>query len=324
MSRFAHIEAQASAIGILEHALESGRVASAYLFEGPSGVGKELAAVALAEALIGADAKVSARVRAGSHPDVQVFRPRDEGKRNIQVTALREQILPVAQFAPFEASAAFLIFPEADVSFPEHPPESANALLKTLEEPRPGVHFILTSERPDRLLPTIRSRCQRLRFGRLPHDVLERILVAREVPEAARGPAIALCDGRADRAIALAEGGAEELLEHALTLDDVCATGGPGALVRVSESLSRGDADLALVLDAFLLFSRDLAAVGLGLPDEALAFRHAADLVRERAGRTPPPRASRRAELVRDALVSLERNGNKQVVLDSLLYAARL
>ena len=52
MSRFAHIEAQASAIGILEHALESGRVASAYLFEGPSGVGKELAAVALAFSII--------------------------------------------------------------------------------------------------------------------------------------------------------------------------------------------------------------------------------------------------------------------------------
>ncbi|MCA9610760.1 MAG: AAA family ATPase, partial [Myxococcales bacterium] len=208
MSRFAEIEAQPAAIAILEHALESGRVASAYLFEGPSGVGKELAAVALAEAVIGADDKTKARIRSGAHPDVQTFRPRDEGKRNIQVTALREQILPVAQFAPFEASAAFLIFPEADVSFPEHPPESANAVLKTLEEPRPGVHFVLTSERPDRLLPTIRSRGQRVRFGRLPADVLDRILAARDVPDEARGPAVALADGRADRAIALAEGGA--------------------------------------------------------------------------------------------------------------------
>ncbi len=324
MSAFARVEAQASALGILEHALASGRVASAYLFEGPSGVGKELAAVALAEAMIGADDKVSARIRGGAHPDVQIFRPRDEGKRNIQVAALREQILPVAQFAPFEASAAFLIFPEADVSFPEHPPESANALLKTLEEPRPGVHFVLTSERPDRLLPTIRSRCQRVRFGRLPAELLERILDARGVPEDARGPAVALADGRADRALALAEGGAELLLEQALALDDACARGGPGELVRASEALARGDDDLALVLDAFLLFSRDLAAAGLGLPDDALAFRHRAALVRERAARTPPARATRRAELVRDALVALERNGNRQVVLDSLLYSARM
>ncbi|MBX3271533.1 MAG: AAA family ATPase [Sandaracinaceae bacterium] len=324
MSRFAHVEAQGSALGILERALEAGRVASAYLFEGPSGVGKELTAIALAEAVLDTDAKASARVRAGAHPDVRIFRPRDEGMRNIQVTALREEILPVAQFAPFEAGAAFLIFPEADVSFPEHPPESANALLKTLEEPRPNVHFVLASERPDRLLPTIRSRCQRVRFGRLPADVLERILAAREVPEEARGPAVALADGRADRAIALAEGGAQALLDHALALDDVCATGSPGALTRAAEALAGTGAELPLVLDAFLVFSRDLAAVGLGLPDGALAFRHRAAIVRERAARTPPARAARRAELIRDALVALERNGNRQIVLDSLLFGARM
>ncbi len=324
MSRFEHIEGQARALGVLEHALTAERVASAYLFEGPSGVGKELTAIALAEALIGADEKASARIQAGAHPDVRVFRPREEGKRNIPVEVLREQILPVAQFAPFEAKAAFLIFPEADVSFPEYPSESANALLKTLEEPRPGVHFVLCSERPDRLLPTIRSRCQRLRFGRLPNDLLERILVDAGIDAQARGPAVALAGGRADRAIALAEGAAEELLELALMLDEACTTGGPGVLVRTAETLARSDAHLPTVLDAFVLFSRDLAAVGLGLPDEALAFRHQAALVRERAARTSPARAARRAELVRDALIALERNGNRQTVLDSLLYSARL
>lgn len=324
MSIFAGIEAQQTALGILERAVAGGRLASAYLFEGPSGVGKERAALALAQHVIGADHKVRERIHAGTHPDVRVFLPRDEGRRNIPVEVLRQQILPVAQFAPFEASAAFLIFPEADISFPEHPAESANAVLKTLEEPRPGVHFVLLSERPDRLLPTIRSRCQRLRFGRLPPDLLERILAERDVPVASRGAAIALADGRADRALSLAEGGAEELLDHALALDDACTTGGPGALVRASESLVRGDSDLATVLDAWLLFSRDLAAAGLGLPDERLAFRHRADLVRARAARTTPARAARRADLVRNALVALERNGNAQVVIDSLLFSARL
>jgi len=324
MSRFQHIQAQSRPLDILQRALDTQRVASAYLFEGPSGVGKELTAVALAEGVIGAEEKVSARIQAGAHPDVRIFRPRDEGKRNIPVEVLREQILPVAQFAPFEAQAAFLVFPEADVSFPEYPSESANALLKTLEEPRPGVHFVLCSERPDRLLPTIRSRCQRLRFSRLPTDLLDRILEERGVQPEERGPAVALADGRADRAIALADGGAAELLEQALVLDEACTKGGPGALVRTAEALARSDAHLPTVLDAFLLFSRDVAAVGLGLSDDALAFRHRADVVRERAARTSPAKASRRADLVRDALVALERNGNPQTVLDSLLYSARL
>jgi len=324
VSRFAHVRAQDAAVSILEHAIDQGRVASSYLFEGPGGVGKELCAVALAEAVIGTDAAASSRIRSGAHPDVRVFLPRDSGMGNIKVETLREQILPVAQFAPFEAKAAFLIFPQADVSFPEHPPESANALLKTLEEPRPGVHFILCSERPDRLLPTIRSRCQRLRFGRLPAETVDSILADRGVDEATRGPAVALADGRADRAIALAEGGAEELLDHALELDEACTTGNPGSLVRTSEALARGDADLVTVLEAFVLFSRDLAAAALGLPDEDLAFRHRADVVRERAARISPASASGRAELVRDALVALERNANRQTVLDSLLYNARM
>ena len=186
------------------------------------------------------------------------------------------------------------------------------------------MHFFLLSERPDRLLPTIRSRCQRVRFSRLPPELLERILEDRGVEPSARGPAVALADGRADRALALAEGGADELLEAALELDEVCTSGGPGALVRASEALVRGDTELPVVLDAWMLFSRDLAAAALGLPDEKLAFRHRADAVRERAARISPARAARRADLVRDALVALERNGNPQVVVDSLLYSARL
>lgn len=321
---FDAVQAQAGAVGILERAVETDRVASAYLFEGPSGVGKHLAARALAEKVIGADEKSRARITAGTHPDVRVFEPRTEGKRNIPVETLRQEILPVAQFAPFEAKAAFLIFPEADVSFPEHPPESANALLKTLEEPRRGVHFILLSERPDRLLPTIRSRCQRVRFGRLPPRVLDAILAAHELDEETRGPAIALADGRADRALALAEGGATELLEAALALDEVCTVGKPGEMVRASEQLVRGEAELAVVLEALITFYREVAAAALGLADEKLAFRHRAEVIRERAARVGAREAAARVELIQEALVALERNGNAQIVVDALIYGARV
>jgi DNA polymerase-3 subunit delta' len=327
---FSKVQAQETAIDILERAVAADRAASSYLFEGPSGVGKQLTAIALAQRVIGraiADdaerAAVSARIAQGSHPDVRVFLPREEGKRNIQVEVLRAQILPFAQYAPFEAKAAFLIFPEADTSFPEHPPESANAILKTLEEPRVGVHFILLSERPDRLLPTIRSRCQRVRFGRLPAPLLDSILEARGVDADARGPAVALADGRADRAIALADGGAEQLLEQALALDEVVSVGGPGALVRASEELARSK-ELKAVLDALVTFYRDVAAAGLGLADERLAFRHRAADIRGRAQRTSPARAAERVELVQQALIALERNGNPQIVLDALLYGARV
>ncbi len=134
MSALQGVRAQDGAVQALLRASEQGRVASAYLFDGPSGVGKELTAVSFATDVVArGNPQIVDRIEADAHPDVRVFRPRDEGKRNIQVDVLRNEILPLAQFAPFEARSTFFIFPEADVSFPGFQPEAANALLKTLE-----------------------------------------------------------------------------------------------------------------------------------------------------------------------------------------------
>ena len=163
---FAGIAAQEQALAILRHALDHDRVAHAYLFEGPSGVGKERAARALATALLCRTARSGAacscstcqRIAAGNHPDLRVFRPRDEGDRNLQVEYLRSEILPLTKFAPFEGRAAFFIFPEADLSFPEQHAEAANAMLKTLEEPPATTLIVLVTSQPYALLETIRSR----------------------------------------------------------------------------------------------------------------------------------------------------------------------
>jgi DNA polymerase-3 subunit delta' len=305
-------------------AREHGRVASAYLFDGPSGVGKERTALAFATDVVGADdAHIAERIESGSHPDVRVFRPRDEGKRNIQVEVLRTEILPLAQFAPFEAASTFFIFPEADVSFPVFQPEAANALLKTLEEPRPNVHFILTSERPDSLLPTIRSRCQRVRFGRLPNAVLRDILQSEGVPEDSIAPAIALSAGRADVALALASDGAvDALTDLVMSVDDAVRGSGPGALVELAEQLARRD-DLELALLTLQTFYRDLAVTSLGLPAEDLGFSARGQELQERAASTSSSAAAARVSLIHDCVRSMQRNANRQVALDSLLFGLR-
>jgi DNA polymerase-3 subunit delta' len=328
---FDDVIAQPVAVRVLTRAVKNGRIAQSYLFEGPSGVGKSIAALALAQAVLCKDkpgrgcgtCDVCRRAAAGTHPDVRTFGPRDEGNRNIQVEYLRNEILPVAQYAPFEADAAFLIFPEADVSFPEVHPESANAILKTLEEPRPSVHFILLSERPDRLLPTIRSRCQNVRFTRLPAPVLERILSERGVAEADRGPAVALADGRADRALFLAETGtSQEVLDRALRIDAGVAARKPGTLVTIAEDLARSD-DLELTLETLSTFYRDVASVGLEAPDTTLSFRHRADVIHERARSVTPAQAAARVALIRGTVDTFERNANRQSALDALLFALR-
>jgi DNA polymerase-3 subunit delta' len=321
----AGIEAQASALAVLEHALQRGRGAQAYLFAGPDGVGKQRAALALARArlcpsapLVGCGTcETCTRIDRGLHPDVRVFSPRDEGDRNLQVEYLRNEVLPLAKFAPFEADATFFVFPEADVSFPPQHAEAANAMLKTLEEPRSRVHFVLLSSRPDRLLSTIRSRCQRVRFAGLPPRVLERVLQAAEAEPAAKQLAIALCQGRADRALALAkEGHASALLGWVERIDSVLSGHVGSEALAVSEELARSD-QLEGVLEALMLFYREVALQSL--PDAQPSRAFPASRVSARAAQLGARGAAEVVSLLIELEQHLQRNANPQLALDGFL-----
>jgi DNA polymerase-3 subunit delta' len=321
------IRGQNPVVRALERAISGDRLPNAYLFEGPSGVGKQAAAMALAKARLCPSSPgrgcgrcpVCTRVDGKNHPDARLFPPRNEGARNLPVETIRQEILPVAQYAPFEGPASFLIFPEADVSFPAQHPEAANALLKSLEEPRPNVCFVLLSERPDRLLITIRSRCQRVRFGRLPPLVLEHVLETEGVPKQHWEAALAMADGRADRALAFAkEGFANHLLDHAIRIDQRVERGELGRLVELSEELVKND-DLPLILETLALFYRDVAASALELPAHQLCFRERKEEIDACARRLGAGRAAARAQRLFELPELLARNANPQISLDHLL-----
>jgi DNA polymerase-3 subunit delta' len=318
------LRGQNAAVRTLERALVQARLPNAYLFTGPSGVGKRTAALAIAQARLCPDkpgkgcgkCAVCHRIVTGNHPDARVFAPREEGNRNIQVETVRSEILPVTQFAPFEGAHAFLLFPEADVSFPEQHPEAANALLKTLEEPRANITFVLLAENPERLLSTIRSRCQRLRFGPLPALVLDHVLEREGIAEAKRGAAVALAEGRADRALALAKDGvADELFASALRIDRTLALHDTGRFIELSEELAKRD-DLQLLMETLAAVYRDLAARALGLGTDKLRFRgKAAELAEHELS---PQAAAARVGLLAGLPELLARNANPQITLDHL------
>lgn len=328
---FAGIEGQGAAVRVLEHALATEQIAQAYLFAGPDGVGKQKAAYALAQAVL-CDAKgcgqceICGRITSGNHPDVRVFAPRDEGDRNLQVEYLRNEILPLTKFAPFEGRRAFFIFPEADLSFPEQHAEAANAMLKTLEEPRPNVTFILLSARPDSLLATIRSRCQRVRFNALPADTLERILDEHGVASDARRAAAALAAGSASRALSLTQDDrAQRVLDWALRIDTALGAADKtsrdaGVVLEIAEELSRSD-DRDLVLESLAMFYRDVAGRSLGLSSEALYFDHPATA--DRALTLSVAAAAERAAAVSVLFDGLRRNANPQIALDGFLLGLR-
>ena len=172
-------------------ALRRRRLASTYLFVGPAGIGKKRFALALAKALLCADARPdplepcgrceSCRLfDAGSHPDLEVVGlPKDKSTLPLELFIgskehrNQEGLCHRIALRPFFGGRKVAIIDDADY-FSQ---ESANCLLKTLEEPPPRSLLILIGTSPSKQLPTIRSRSQVVRFQPLAEQTVAQILL---------------------------------------------------------------------------------------------------------------------------------------------------
>ncbi len=324
------VQGQATAVEILRRALASGRVHHAYLFDGPAGVGKERAAFGLAQALVcerrgptSADAcgECSACVRAVPraddarplHPDVMVlerglYDPASIGRRSpeaqdISIDQVRAIVLARAAFAPHEGRAKVFIVRRAE----ELSTSAANALLKTLEEPGGLTHFVLLSAVADTLLPTIRSRTQRVRFGVLPDSVVAALLAARGFADERASEIALLAGGSMEAALQLAdpEGSArrEEFVSKALEALDLQHI---GAALELAEEAKKGDKQL---------LAGHIEALAVALGTQARASSGAGD-------RTADVAAARYA-LALAAVRQLEANASVQLAVESMLLKMR-
>ena len=166
MEHFAHLPEQPEAKRLLEAALAEGP-AHAYLFHGPAGVGKRIAAFSFAAALLGDERRVEAR----THPDLYVLEPLGEMIRIDDVRSLRHDL----HMRPFEAGRRVYVVLGAE----RMNEDAADALLKDLEEPPPYAVLVLVASELGPLPPTILSRCQLVPFRRLSEHAVREWVAAR-------------------------------------------------------------------------------------------------------------------------------------------------
>lgn len=191
---------------VLTSALTSGEPSHAYLFHGPGGAGKRAAARAVAAELLAAEsvdpAGARARVISGAHPDLTWVSP--SGAHEVLVSDIAEPVIAAASKTPFESIRRVFVIERVD----ELGDEAANRMLKTLEEPASFVHLILLTSRLAEVLPTIRSRCQLVRFDAPSvHAVSKEIEADGVAPETAMACALlSLGDGERARELAGQEG----------------------------------------------------------------------------------------------------------------------
>ncbi len=245
----------------LSHLLATGRVPNALLFAGDEGVGKQQFALELIRAFICVKptngegcgvCSVCTRIDTFVIPDEPTEKNKDDFKkvffgghgdvgkvvtykRTILVDAIRD-LERHAHFLPYEAKARFFIIDDAD----KMNDESSNALLKTLEEPPSTTYIFLVTSRPDSLLPTIRSRCQTLRFAPIPIDDVERFLIdERAFSHDEARLAARLSRGSIGRAVSINVGKFRAARERMLAvIANAIDTSDRAAMLRIAEELN--------------------------------------------------------------------------------------
>ncbi len=276
---FRDILGQERVLGYLKAALSRGRLAHAYLFLGPEGVGKESVARALAAALNCTDPREDGdacgqcpsckRLAAGTNPDFLVIRPTSRDRPpKVKIDQIRE-LRRLTAYPPVAGDWRVALIKPGD----QMKDEAVNALLKTLEEP-PAQHLlILTAGVEADLFPTVVSRCQKLAFTPLPYPLITEELTRRGLSPTQATLLAALSGGSLGRALALEP---EDLLrqrQQVLTDLEALSQGNVTAALDWAQGLAKATADTDTFLVLTQLWYRDLLLLSCGAPERLLAHQ---------------------------------------------------
>ena len=246
----------------LMRSVKAGRIAHAFLLSGPHGTGKRTCANYLTQTILCASPQAPCgqcpackKVLAGLHPDVHVVGEEEKSISVDTIRALRDQLA----LRPFEADRHIALLPRAD----RMTAQAQNALLKTLEEPAGGNVFCLLTDQPGAMLPTIVSRCRRLRFSPVSVEACAEILAEKGVEPGRARLAAACAQGAVGRALEIA--GDEDYLplrEKALS-SLKALSGGKAGVARAISFLGEGKSAAARApewLEILEVVARDLMA----------------------------------------------------------------
>ena len=322
-------------LALLSRAIARKTLPPSVLFAGPRGIGKRRAGFAVAETLnclapraagaleIDACGECAScrRIARGVHSDVLIVEPGETG--SIKIEQVREMI-DRAAYRPFEGRRRAVVVDEADALVPA----AQSALLKTLEEPPSASVFILVSSMPDALLPTVRSRCPRLRFDALPAaDVAGVLMRDHGYTEGEARAAAADADGSIGRALAArdvdlvgARDSAQRLLEHLARVSDPVHRLESAKNLTGKKSTAAAERDqLAVCLRALASLLRDLGILAARADTRLLANADLQANLGRLTDAFDSERSMRAFVAVDRALGALDRNASPKVVTDWLV-----
>jgi len=263
---FANLVGHQRAKEMLSRALAHSTVHPGYIFSGPPGVGKHLAATEFVRAWLCLEAsgeacgicKSCTSLGVAPHPDFIEATWLDK-KKSIGVDQVRDLGSGLAQSPAMGRHKAAIVDPASTLTS-----EASNALLKTLEEPPPGRVIVLVVTRSGALPPTVRSRCQQVPFGSLSDDDVAEVLRRNSWPTLSARQAAALAEGSPGAALARDGRLWQETADAVRVLFDALAAGERGAALSFAEATGDARERALAALQAIIGFSRMAARQRLG------------------------------------------------------------
>jgi DNA polymerase III subunit delta' len=312
---------------ILQRLLERGNIASTFIFAGPDGVGKRQFALTLAKAANCQrapadryasdscdDCPVCRRIDSATYGDAVTVEPDGQSIKIAQTRALTLEVY----YRPREGRQRFFIIDGAE----RLRAEAANSLLKTLEEPPPTSTLILLSARPDALLPTIRSRAQRLTFAPLSLTEMENYLKENYPrPEAETKLLARLTEGRIGQATAFDLSVYREERRAMLGMIELMTSGDDlFRLLKAAEYLGKKEKDdFEKTLDLLASLQRDLLLAAAGGSRAAMTNIDIADRLEELAPRIGLQRLIDSVEKFDELRKQLKININRTIATEGAL-----
>jgi len=318
---FKEIEGHDRPVTILKKALMSNTLAHAYLFSGGEGIGKKMTALALAAAVncrnAGPDGGCGQcpscrKIASLVHPDVHVVAADGDEIKIDQVRQVQAELA----LKPFEGAKKILIVDGAE----NMNQASANAFLKTLEEPQGEALIILISSLPQSLLPTIRSRCQEIRFLPLPRSILAHALMRqRGLSEEDAWFLAALAQGSLGRGLSMDVEQEKTVREELIGLWSSLEQMDTGEVLIQAESFSKDRERLERLLDIGAEWLRDVMVFRETGDERLLVHRRGKDLHGQWIRRFSLQRMLSDMELLTASRGLLDRRVSAQLVAENLL-----
>jgi DNA polymerase-3 subunit delta' len=309
------IVGQDDAVFYIKKSIESGSLSHAYLICGPPGVGKTMMAYAMASSLLDTN---------GAHPDLSLVEPQGNFLTIDQVRAISRDI----QLKPFAGSHKVYIIKHADAMNQE----SANAFLRTLEEPPPYVLFVLTTSNPGRVIGTILSRCQRVDLKSISQGLIKETLKDQYGMDEERVLTIArLAAGSLKRAHELVSNEESmDLRDEVLLLLNTTGKRDMLSWVRMSDTLvtrvktkeqDRYQANVREVLNALASWYRDAWVIRESRSDDLIYNRDRVDQLQDFAAGHEASSLIDGLNILEDARRSLSLNVNKDLLLENAIVS---